>query len=58
MPDMAWWTPSSFGRQSPQDLPALHPGEGVLDSGQDLAVSGVAFLLPGREFGADADPAR
>lgn len=34
-----------------QDLPGFHPGEGVLDAGADLAVGGVVFLFPGREFG-------
>ncbi|RPK61807.1 hypothetical protein EES42_31410 [Streptomyces sp. ADI95-17] len=34
-----------------QDLPGLHPGEGVLDAGADLAVGSVVFLFPGREFG-------
>lgn len=34
-----------------EDLPALHPGEGVLDAGPHLAVRGVVFLFPGRKFG-------
>lgn len=37
-----------------QDLPALHPGEDVLDVGTDCAVRGVVLLLPGREFGLAA----
>lgn len=28
-----------------KDLSGLHPGEGVLDAGADLAVGGVVFLL-------------
>lgn len=34
-----------------EDLPALHAGEGVLDAGADLAMRGVVFLFPGRQFG-------
>src|SRR5690349_12546649 len=34
-----------------EDLPALHAGEDVLHAGADLAVRGIVFLLPGREFG-------
>lgn len=37
-----------------EDLPALHPGEGVLDAGSDFAVGGVVFLLPGGQFGLAA----
>src|SRR6478752_7165591 len=33
-----------------EDLPGLHPGEGVLDAGPDLLVGLVVFLLPVREF--------
>ncbi len=31
-----------------EDVPGLHPGEGVLDAGADLAVERIAFLFPGR----------
>lgn len=33
-----------------EDLPGLHPGEGVLDAGPDLAVRGVVLLFPCPEF--------
>jgi hypothetical protein len=51
MPSIAWWTPSPFETAVAEDLPGLHPGEGVLDAGTDLAVRRVVFLFPGREFG-------
>lgn len=34
-----------------EDLPALHPGEGVLEAGAGLAVGGAVSLSPDREFG-------
>jgi hypothetical protein len=30
-----------------EDLPGLHAGEGVLDTGADLAVGSVVLFLPG-----------
>lgn len=33
-----------------EDLPAFHPGEGVLHAGADFAVGGVVLLLPVREL--------
>ena len=44
----------TFDAAVAQDLPALHAGEDVLDAGADLAVGGVVFLFPGREFGLAA----
>jgi hypothetical protein len=35
----------SFPSAVPQDFPALHAGEDVLDTGADFAVRGVVFLL-------------
>lgn len=33
-----------------QDLPGLHPSEGMLDPSADLAVGGVVFFFPVRQF--------
>lgn len=33
-----------------QNLPGLHPGEGILDSSADRAVRSVVLFLPGRKF--------
>ncbi|GAA2694564.1 hypothetical protein GCM10009864_81730 [Streptomyces lunalinharesii] len=33
-----------------EDLPALHPGEDMLDASPDLSVRAVVFLLPIREL--------
>jgi hypothetical protein len=33
-----------------EDLSGLHTGEGVLDSGTNLLVGAIVFLLPGREL--------
>lgn len=41
-----------------QDLPALHTGEGVLDSGTNLFVRAVVLLFPIREFLAFAAAVR
>jgi len=35
-------------------LPGVHPREGVLDVGADLAVGGVVLLFPSRQFGLAA----
>lgn len=40
-----------------EDLPGLHPGEGVLDAGPDLLVRAVVLFFPVREFGLAALPA-
>src|SRR5690606_27783686 len=40
-----------------QDLPALHPGEGVLDAGADLLVGAVVLLLPCGQFALSGGPA-
>lgn len=37
-----------------KDLPRLHPREGVLDAGPDLAVGGVVLLFPSWQFGLAA----
>lgn len=37
-----------------QDLPGLHPREGVFDAGAGAPVGGVVFGLPMREFAAGA----
>ena len=37
-----------------KDIPGLHPREDVLDACPDLAVGGVVFLLPCRQFGLAA----
>jgi hypothetical protein len=34
-----------------EDLPSLHPGEGVLDTGADLAVGSFVLLFPGWQLG-------
>jgi len=35
-----------------QDLPVLHPGQGVFDAGADLAVGDVEVFLPVGQHGA------
>lgn len=50
MPSMVWWTPSLFQAAIAQDLPTLHPGEDVLDTGSHLLVRVVVLLLPGGQF--------
>lgn len=37
-----------------EDFSGLHAGEGVLDTGADLAVRSVVFFLPGRQFALPA----
>lgn len=37
----------AFGAAVAEDLPALHPGESVLDTGADLAVGPVVLLQAG-----------
>lgn len=37
-----------------KDLPCLHPDEGALDAGVDLAVGCVVSLFPGKEHGLAA----